>query len=141
MVDGLRNANASATCSDVTSDATSQPPPSNTIPFSGAKNAMSQRFFIDIVGSDAVGQHATADPGRRTSQPLLRGGRRGSRPQQGLVNKFEGDAALAVFGAPTELPTLKTPHWRPHERSCAGWNAKFPMSVPDRRGSRAGGGR
>ena len=38
---------------------------------------------------------------RHAAEPVLRDRRRGGRGHGGWVNKFEGDAALCVFGAPT----------------------------------------
>ncbi|EUA23153.1 putative adenylate cyclase [Mycobacterium xenopi 4042] len=43
----------------------------------------------------------------------------------GFVNKFQGDAALAIFGAPIEHPTLPAARWRPRAnyttRCCRCW--------------------
>ncbi|EUA01687.1 putative adenylate and Guanylate cyclase catalytic domain protein [Mycobacterium kansasii 824] len=47
---------------------------------------------------------------------------------RGLVNKFQGDASLAIFGAPTTLTDPKTRPWPPHAPSPNDWPTKFPSA-------------
>jgi adenylate cyclase len=61
-------------------------------------------LFIDLVGST---QLASTHPPQQVAQVLndfFRIVVDAVDERDGLINKFEGDAALAVFGAPTELP-------------------------------------
>jgi adenylate cyclase len=61
-------------------------------------------LFVDLVGSTAL---AAQNEPQRTAQILnafFQCVVAAVESQQGLINKFEGDAVLAVFGAPLRLP-------------------------------------
>ena len=49
---------------------------------------------------------------------------------KGLVNKFEGDAALAIFGAPVALDCPRSWPWAPPARSPAGCATRSPSVRP-----------
>ena len=57
-------------------------------------------LFVDVVGSTSLRRRSS--PRARSSRCSTRSSRSSSRGQRvgGMVNKFEGDAALCVFGAP-----------------------------------------
>lgn len=60
-------------------------------------------LFVDILGSTSMAEHQDPREDRRGPQRLLHDDEVVTR-HNGLINKFEGDAALAVFGAPVEHP-------------------------------------
>ena len=57
-------------------------------------------LFVDLVGSTSMALRMPPTRGRRPAQPLLPVVVEVVEAEGGLVNKFEGDAALCVFGAP-----------------------------------------
>ena len=62
-------------------------------------------LFVDLVGSTQLAVDPPARRGRQPAQRVLPGRRRHRQPKHGgFVNKFQGDAALCIFGAPIEHP-------------------------------------
>ncbi len=57
-------------------------------------------LFVDLIGLDLDGAGDAADRGRAAAQPFFRVVIEVVESEGGLVNKFEGDAALCIFGAP-----------------------------------------
>ena len=62
-------------------------------------------LFVDLTGSTQLAANRPPEEVADVLNTLLPDGRRGGRPRNGFVNKFQGDAALAVFGAPVPSET------------------------------------
>jgi adenylate cyclase len=60
-------------------------------------------LFIDLVGSTALASKASPEEVVRLLNRFLAVVVESTEEAGGFINKFEGDAALAVFGAPAEL--------------------------------------
>lgn len=69
----------------------------------GRRRAPCRSHFRRYRRLDADRDRQARDRGRHPAEPILRRRRRRSRPPSGLINKFEGDATLAIFGAPNHL--------------------------------------
>ncbi|GAA1481287.1 adenylate/guanylate cyclase domain-containing protein [Gordonia sinesedis] len=61
-------------------------------------------LFVDIVGSTALAQRENPHQVANLLNSFFEIVAEVVDEHQGFVNKFEGDAALAVFGAPVEIP-------------------------------------
>lgn len=60
-------------------------------------------FFVDIIGSTAMAQRMPASEVVRTLNAMFGAVAEVVEAEGGFVNKFEGDGALCVFGAPDDL--------------------------------------
>jgi adenylate cyclase len=61
-------------------------------------------FFVDLVGSSALARETSPDRVVALLNRFFAAVVHAAASEGGWVNKFEGDAALCVFGAPTEQP-------------------------------------
>jgi adenylate cyclase len=61
-------------------------------------------FFVDLIGSSALARETSPDKVVALLNRFFAAVVMAASGEGGWVNKFEGDAALCVFGAPTEQP-------------------------------------
>jgi adenylate cyclase len=61
-------------------------------------------FFVDLVGSSALARETSPDKVVALLNRFFAAVVQSAASEGGWVNKFEGDAALCVFGAPTDQP-------------------------------------
>jgi adenylate cyclase len=61
-------------------------------------------LFADVIGSTALAQRLPADELVRALNAFFGAVVASAREEGGWVNKFDGDGALCVFGAPADLP-------------------------------------
>ena len=98
---GCASASSCATCSAARSGSTSRARRSSGASRSAARRARSSALFVDVVGSTQLAAPRAARSGSsrcstRSSSVVVAE----VHECGGMVNKFEGDAALCVFGAP-----------------------------------------
>ena len=65
-------------------------------------------LFVDVVGSTAMTQHSDPQDVVRRLNEFFGVVVSVTQEHGGWVNKFEGDAALCIFGAPVDLPDTAT---------------------------------
>lgn len=70
----------------------------------GGEECEATAVFVDIVGSTTLGQHSSPAAVVAVLNRFFEVVVDAVEAQGGWVNKFEGDAALCVFGPPTGLP-------------------------------------
>jgi adenylate cyclase len=61
-------------------------------------------FFVDVIGSTAMSETRSPESLVGALNDLFRAVILSAGPEGGWINKFEGDAALVVFGAPADQP-------------------------------------
>ncbi|EUA30315.1 adenylate and Guanylate cyclase catalytic domain protein [Mycobacterium xenopi 4042] len=86
-------------------------------------------LFIDLVGSTRLTASHRPDEVAQLLNKFFEIVVAEVDQRQGSINKFEGDAALAVFGAPLRLNGRHLRRWRPHApwahgcASCRWWTS------------------
>ncbi len=74
----------------------------------GSEQREASVLFVDVVGSTAMAEQLAPDEVVGRLNDLFAAVVRVTTAEGGLVNKFDGDGALCVFGAPTPLPDHAT---------------------------------
>lgn len=70
----------------------------------GGEQREATALFVDLIGSTSLAQERPAEEVVRTLNAMFAAVARVVESEGGFVNKFEGDGALCVFGAPTDVP-------------------------------------
>ncbi len=129
MVSGLRERETIRDSSVATSGRRSPPQPpahgAGEIELGGETRICSV-LFVDLVGSTTYAtQHSPAEVVAVLNRFFAVVVDEVDR-HRGLVNKFIGDAVLAVFGAPWSTPTTPPQRWRRRARWPHGWPPRCP---------------
>ena len=69
----------------------------------GGEQREATALFVDLIGSTSLAQERPAEEVVRTLNAMFAAVADVVEREGGFVNKFEGDGALCVFGAPTDL--------------------------------------
>jgi adenylate cyclase len=74
----------------------------------GSEQREASALFVDVIGSTAMAERLPPDEVVQRLNDLFAEVVRVVESEGGLVNKFDGDGALCVFGAPSTLPDHAT---------------------------------
>ncbi len=85
-------------------------------------------MFVDVIGSTTLASEREPSEVVRILNRFFAVIVTEVEERKGLVNKFEGDAVLAVFGAPIDLDDSAVRHSVPHGRSRPAWPTRSRSS-------------
>ena len=85
-------------------------------------------LFCDVVGSTELGEHADPETVRRVLSSVFEMARTVVEQHSGVVEKFIGDAVMAVFGLPLAHEDDALRAVRAATRSCANSVPSTPSS-------------
>ena len=84
---------------------------------SGAERKLATIVFADLVGSTTLVAGRDPEDVRRSLEPFFETARRSFEEHGGRVEKYIGDAVMAVFGVPARTGTIPTGPSPRHSRS------------------------
>ena len=139
--DGRRAAPSASACATSSAATSARTSPARALDGDGPRLGGEVRdvavLFVDLIGSTSLAARGRPPRGVALLNDFFAVVVDVVERHGGWVNKFEGDAALVVFGAPADHPDPAARRW-PRRASCAGGCTSCPQR---RRGHRRVGGR